>query len=65
MGGNAREMKSNFHRILDRRCVFYDNVVHRFVNETTFIGLPPRSFVPRPRRKTVAEKWQKCLGRFP
>lgn len=64
MGGNAREMKSNFHRILDRRCVFYDNVVHRFVNETTFVGLPP-SFVPRPRRKTVAEKWQKCLGRFP
>lgn len=64
MGGNAREMKSNFHRILDRRCIFYDNVVHRFVNETTFVGLPP-SFVPRPRRKTVAEKWQKCLGRFP
>lgn len=53
MGGNAREMKSNFHRILDRRCVFQYNVVHRFVNETTFIDLPPPSPSKNRRRKVA------------
>lgn len=52
MGGNAREMKSNFHRILDRRCIFYDNVVHRFVNETTFIDLPSPVPVEKPSQKS-------------